>query len=242
MLYDAAQQSDTSRSAFASQVPSTVSQQGRTQLKAGISPKSLGFEPLPTIAVQPPSDSTTTSRGKRPPYQRQETERSTPLIINPTDGTPIFQAISESTHSTADYPLANGSSIANSSTLRTQMSHAQHMQAWRQQQLKRIQKKRPHCYHYGAPLQRPLEEKVATAAILTPQIISTDNNLQKIRSSSPFRYPHQTKTINEKQTKSTSSSSNTDKHKQDKSIEKKSLRATVKRKDSQNSFSNVTEV
>jgi hypothetical protein len=41
MLYDTtAQQSDTSRSAVVSQVPSTLSQQLRTQLKSGISPKS----------------------------------------------------------------------------------------------------------------------------------------------------------------------------------------------------------
>jgi hypothetical protein len=246
MLYDVnAQQTDKPRSRIVSQVPSTVSQQIPSQLKSSVNPKSFGLKPLPEVFIQPPSDSTTTLKGKRPAYYRQETERSTPLIINQTGGTPDFQAVPESTHSTADYPFATGSSITNFSTLRTQMSHSQHMQAWRQNQLKKIQKKRPHCYHYGTPLQRPLEEKVATAAILTPQIISTDKNLQRLPSSSPFQYPRQVKTINEKQSNPVASSiSNTDENKQDKRIKKKTLRATAlpDRKDSQNSFSNVTEV
>lgn len=252
MLYDVnTQQYDIPRSPMISQVPSTISQQGQLKLKSNISPKSLGFDPVPSFIIQPPSDSTaTTTQGKRPSYQRQGTIHSTPIGINQFNGTPIFHAISESNHSTADYPIATSSSTTNFSTLRTQMSHAQHMQAWRQNQLKKLQKNRPHCYHYGAPLQRPLEEKVATAAILTPQIIPVDDGLQRLPSSSPFSYPRQGKTGNDKQTKlktttTTSSSSNPDENKKDKLIKKKTLitsASIIHRKDSQSSYSNATEV
>jgi hypothetical protein len=231
MLYDVnSQQADTPRSPVISQVPSTVSQQPRFQMKSNLSAKSFGFQTAPTVIIQPPSDSTTLSKGKRPSYQRQETERSDPLMINQLTGTPVFQGVP----STADYPLANGSSITNYSTLRTQMSHAQHMQAWRQNQVTKLQKKRPHCYHYGAPLQRSLEEKVAAAAILTPQIIPPDNNLKRLPSTSPFPFPPQEKTKN---------ASTSDENKA--AIKKKALRTTaalVHRKDSQTSFSNVTKV
>lgn len=246
MLYDVnSQQADTPRSPV-SLITSTFSQKVR--------PQGRNLAP-PTLHVQPPSDSSAGSKGRRPEYQRQETEASDPLIINPITGTPIFQAIPESTHSTAGYPVVTNSSITNSSILRTQMSHAQHMQAWQQCQLRKIQKQRTHCYHYGAPLQRPMEEKVATAAILTPQVLSTGDNLRRSPSNSPFRYPRQEKTINEKLTKirsksgdpsaAASSSSHIEESKQGQPIQKKSLRVTSSpkhRKDSQDSFSNVTEV
>jgi hypothetical protein len=51
-------------------------------------------------------------------------------MINQLNGTPTFLPIPESNHSTADYPLVNGSSRTNFSTLRTQMSHAQHMEVY----------------------------------------------------------------------------------------------------------------
>lgn len=246
MLYDVgAQQADTPRSPVVSQVPSTVSQQPRIQSRLN----------APTFVVQPPSDSSATSRSQRPEYQRQETEASDPLIINPFAGTPVFQGIPESTHSTADYPMGTNSSIANSSILRVQMSHAQHMQAWQQNQLRKLQKQRPHCYHYGAPLRRPLEEKVETAAILTPQNIAGSERSGRTHSISPFRFPRKVETVNETSNKNrsksgnpttTSSSSNTTEKKQDQPIKKKSTRvtssSTTHRKDSQNSFSNVTEV
>jgi len=247
MLYDVnAQQIDVPRSPMISQVPSTVSQQARIQAKSNLGAKSFGFRSPPSVFIQPPSDSTTTSKGQRPSYHRQETAQSTPIMINQFNGTPTFQGIPESNHSTDVYPLANGSSITNFSTLRTQMSHAQHMQAWQRNQLKKLQKKRPHCYIYGPPLRRPLEEKVAAAAILTPQIISTDNNLEKARSNSPFQFPRQVKTIDEKKMNPASTSSNTDENKQDKPIKKKSLRTSssvVHGKDSKkSSSSNVTQV
>lgn len=245
MLYDVnAQQADTPRSPI-SLVPSAASQPMR------LVQRNLN---LPSLVVHPPSDSSTTSKTKRPEYQRQETVASDPLVINPITGTPMFQAIPESTHSTADYPLVTNSSLSNSSILRTQMSHAQHMQAWQQSQLRKLQKKRPHCYHYGAPLQRPMEEKLATAAILTPQVLLTGENTRRFPSNSPFRYPRQEKTINEKSTKNRSKSgdpsaaslsSHVEESKQDSSIKKKSLRVTsspTHKKNPPKDHSNVTEV
>jgi len=227
MLYDAnAQQSDTSRS----QAPSIASQQVR-------------FKETPTVIVQPPSEGSTKS--KRPSFEREATTGSDPVIVGPLAGTPMFQAIPESVQSTADYPLANGSSISNVTTLRTQMSHAQHMRAWRHEQLKKVQKKRTHCYHYGTPLQKSLEEKIATAAILTPQII--DPQLHR----SPFQNLRQMQTINETQpkTKAQSSSSatttTTTNASDNSSVRKKKIRATssmMQRKDSPDGFSNATEV
>jgi len=243
MLYDAnAQQANTR-----SQPASIASQQPRILPKSNISTESRGFPYPPNIVVQPPSDSSTKSQGKRPSYQRQASQNSTPMIINNLNGSPVFHGVPDSNQSTADYPMAPGSSVANFSTLRTQMSHAQHMQAWRQNQLKKIQKKRPHCYVYGPPPQRAPEEKIATAAILTPQIISPDDNPQRLPSNSPFQFPRQDNTINERKKKNQEKRirPTTDKTNQDKSIQKKSLRTTsalIHRKDSQSSVSNVTEV
>jgi hypothetical protein len=54
------------------------------------------------------------------------------------------------------------------------------MQAWPHDQLEKFQKTQPRRYHYGTSLQRPLEEKVTTAAIHTTPIIPTDNNSQRV--------------------------------------------------------------
>ena len=226
MLYDVtAQQPNTPRS-YGSSV---VSQSGAELAQAN----------LPTVRIQAPSEGSGRSTERRPTYQRQASHDPTPTAASQFNGTPIFHAAPESSHSTADYPLANGSSITNFSTLRTQMSHAQHMQAWRQDQLKRAQQKHPHCYVYGPPPQRATEEKVATAAILTPQIIElVSENLRRLPSKSPYQYPRQMKTG--KRVKPAA-----EKEQEDQSIQKKPLRTTsalVHRKDSQGSASNVTEV
>jgi hypothetical protein len=136
MLYDThAQQSNTPHSSSVTQVPPEISQHLRDPSNIYNS-KKLGSHVIPNVIVQPPSDSNTHSKGNRPSYQRQESARSGSPMIPRVNGTPIFQAVPDSNQSTADYPMVNGSSMTNSSTLRTQMSHAQHMQAWRQAQLK----------------------------------------------------------------------------------------------------------
>ncbi|CAF5127868.1 unnamed protein product, partial [Rotaria socialis] len=66
----------------------------------------------------------------------------------------LFQPVSTSNQSTADYPLA-ASSITASPTFCTQMSHDQQMHAWRQGQVEKIQRRRRHCYIYGTPSQQP---------------------------------------------------------------------------------------
>jgi hypothetical protein len=241
MLYDTNMQQINS-----SQVPSTASQQAQMQLESR-----LGVLRPPNVVIQPPSNSSIRSKDKRPTYERQESHHSTPLIINQFTGTPTFQALPESTHSTTDYPIANSSSITNFSTLRTQMSHAQHTQAWQLQQTKKYHKKRPYCYIYGPPPQRPLEEKVATAAILTPQLILPNGETQRGFHNLPFQFPPQDRTINEKtknkqgRQRSPVLSSHIEENNQDTSIKKKTLRTTaaiIHRKDSQSSVSNVTEV
>lgn len=225
MLYDAlGQPLSAPRSPGVSQSPSVINQ---TKTTPGV--RSLGFQPGA-------GKRSTESKDQRPSYQRQASEFSTPLIITNANGTPIFQPVPESTQSTADYPQGNASTITGSSTLRTQMSHAQHMQAWRQNRARKIQKHRPNCYVYGSPPQRPMEEKLSTAAILTPQVIVTSpqpqasDGSQRPASSSPFQYPRsEVRTLNETST----------------AREKKSLRTTsalIHQKDSQSTASNVTEV
>ena len=223
MLYDAlGQPLSIPLSPDVSQAPSVVIQ---TKTTPGV--RSLGFQPGGGTR-------STQSKDQRPSYQRQASEFSTPLIITNTNGTPIFQPVPDSIQSTADYPLGNASTITSSSTLRTQMSHAQHMQAWRQNRARKIQKHRPNCYVYGSPPQRPMEEKLSTAAILTPQVIVTSpqppDGTQRPASSSPFQFPRgEVRTLNETST----------------AREKKSLRTTsavVHQKDSQSTTSNATEV
>ena len=225
MLYDAlGQPLSDPRSPGVSQAPSVI-----IQTKTTPGGRSLGF--------QTGADTRSThSKDLRPAYQRQASEFSTPLIITNTNGTPIFQPVPDSTQSTADYPMGNASTITSSSTLRTQMSHAQHMQAWRQNRARKIQKHRPNCYVYGSPPQRPMEEKLGTAAILTPQVIVTSpqpqasDGPQRPASSSPFQFPRgEVRTLNETS----------------RTREKKSLRTTaavIHQKDSQSTTSNATEV
>ncbi|CAF3690473.1 unnamed protein product [Rotaria sordida] len=236
MLYDVnAQQINVPHSP---NVYQTTGQQ--TAIKFDSNTRRFGSQQPPDIVIRSSSDITTASKSKRPNYQRQESHEPTVSEINALNGTPIFQAIPESSS------LSNDASIKNFTTLRSQMSHAQHMQAWRQNQLKKCQKKRPYRYVYGAPPQRPVEEKISTAAILTPQIISTDGNIQRLPSRPVFKYPHEVKNINKTIRRiSPKSSSQNEENKQDKSRNKKPLRTTVTishRKDSPGSFSNITEV
>ena len=218
MMYDASiQQADTPRSPVVSQAGSTSTALSR----------SLGFQPQPTVRFQPPSDtSTARSDGTRPAYERQASNQPTCVIRVDSAGTPVFNPVPESISSLAEYPLTNTSVLSNSSTLRTQMSHAQHMQAWHQRQANKIHKKRPHCYQYGSPPQRPMEEKVATAAILTPQIVTSGPT----GGVSPFQFPRGGQT-NPMKTKTTEP--------------KKSLRTTsalTHQRDSRSNLSSVTEV
>ena len=86
MLYDVnAQEANTPRS----QAPSTASQQVFT--KSNLMTKSGGILHPPNVVIQPPSDSSTKSKEKRPSYQRQASQHSTPMILNPFEGTPNFQ-------------------------------------------------------------------------------------------------------------------------------------------------------
>jgi hypothetical protein len=178
MLYDTNnQQTDTSYTAATSQTPTTATfsnQQFQRPITTAISDQSLGFPISPDIIVQPPSESSARST------QNQSNVYLTPRAFQRGTMTPsLFQPASASNQSTADYPLA-ASSTANSSTFRTQMSHEQHMQAWRQDQMGKIQKTQRHCYIYGQPPQPLLVDRVSTAAILTPQILSTATKQQQV--------------------------------------------------------------
>ncbi|CAF4340006.1 unnamed protein product, partial [Adineta steineri] len=117
MLYDANTQAPNAPyNSTTSQTPITATsftQKLRSSVIDTSNNHSLGFHiSSPNITIQPPSDSSTRSR------QTQTTDHLTPIL---------FQPASASNQSTADYPLA-ASSAANSTTLRTQMSHDQHMQ------------------------------------------------------------------------------------------------------------------
>ncbi|CAF4181382.1 unnamed protein product [Rotaria sp. Silwood2] len=197
MLYDViAEQMNTPHISPVSQTPtiiSTYNQQQRPLMTTTLSDKSLGFHVSPSVIVHPPSDTSTKSREKQlndyPIRCGLQRENLTPLL---------FQPVSASNQSTADYPLAT-SSILTSPTFCTQMSHDQHMQAWRQNQVEKLQKKRPHCYIYGTPSRQPLVDRVSTATILTPQILMTttqqqapptsdDGEIRRGPTVSPFRF------------------------------------------------------
>ncbi|CAF1180370.1 unnamed protein product [Rotaria sp. Silwood1] len=239
MLYDVnVQQPNVPQSANVYPMPPTTGQQG------GVSRK-LGSRQPPNIVIQSPSVTTDEPKSTRPLYQRQKSQGATPIGINTFNNTPLFQGLPDSGQSSTD-ALVN-----NYTTLHTQMSHAQHMQAWRQIQLKKQQKKRPYRYVYGTPPQRPLEEKVSTAAILTPQIIPINGKFKRLPSQPAFQFPRQVKNIDEKMKKtherqiSPTSSSQNGENNRDKSINKKPLKTTVsviRRKDSPSSLSNITEV
>lgn len=212
MLYDANnQQSTLPYTPSTSRAPTTVSgykQQVGAPLTAIISGQSMGFHISPDIVVQPPSERSTKSTDK------QEITSVIPRVLPRGNISPsMFQPVSASNQSTADYPLAD-SSIANLSTYRTQMSHDQHMQAWRQNKVEKMQKKQKHTYIYGISPQPNVVDRVSTAAILTPQIISTTKqrqvpptpyttDFQRGPTPSPFRFPPSQSS----QIRSTSSSS-----------------------------------
>ncbi|CAF0929613.1 unnamed protein product [Adineta ricciae] len=182
MLYDTStQQMNMSSSPKSSRTPTTaasLSGQRPAFASTMTSDRSQGFQITPDIAIQPPSDSGSksvkTHLTSRSAYHTTQHSPYTPLTFLP--GVP-------STPSTADYPAAT-TSIANSSTLRTQMSHDQHMQAWRQGAMDKIQRKQRYCYMYGPPPQTPLADKVSCVAILTPQILTTATTQQE---APPFR-------------------------------------------------------
>jgi len=170
MLYDSnAQQPNTPYTSSVSRTPGSayIPKLRPLQMTTTFSNQSLGFHVPTDVIVHPTSERSMKSGDK------QTTTYSTSRVLPPENITPsLFQPVSVSNQSTADYPLA-ASSIVNSSTYRTQMSHEQHMQAWRQEQVKKIMKKQRHCYVYDAPPQPTMVDRVSTAAILTPQVLST---------------------------------------------------------------------
>ena len=177
MLYDAStQQMNMSPSPNSSRTPTTaasLSGQRAAFASTMISDRSQGFQTTPDITIQPPSDSGSKS------VQTHLTSRSAHRTTQHSPYAPLtFLPGSPSTPSTADYPAAT-TSITNSSTLRTQMSHDQHMQAWRQGAMDKIQRKQRYCYMYGPPPQTPLADKVSCVAILTPQILATTTMQQE---------------------------------------------------------------
>jgi hypothetical protein len=199
MLYDANSQQPTTPPypPSVSRVPTTVSgyiQQLRPPITTTLSGQSLGFQVSPDIIVHPPSERSLKLGSIK------ATTHSTAHVLSPENVTSsTFQPASTSNQSTADYPLA-GSSIVNSSTYRTQMSHEQQMQVWRQEQVEKIQKKHRHCYIYGVPRQSNAVDRVTSASILTPQIIpvtkqqqapptSPDGKTERGPTPSVFYYP-----------------------------------------------------
>ncbi|CAF1562766.1 unnamed protein product [Rotaria magnacalcarata] len=190
------------------------------------------------------ADMANESNMNRPPYQRQASHCSSSTVTTVLNNTPNFQAIPESGLGAPDYPLPTDLPATYGSTLRSQMNYAQHMQALRNNQVKKFQKKRPYCYVYGPPIQRSMEEKVSTAAILSPQILSSTDR-------SRFQFPPSVKNNDEKQNKSNeptisaASSSHNGETNRNKSLNKKPVQTKVTltmRRDSLSSFSNVTEV
>ena len=184
----------------------------------------------------------------RPPYARQDTCGSKAPEITEISDTPIFQPMPESIESTANYAFTSGSSNVNFPTLRTQMSHAQHMEHWRQYHRQKFRKRRPHCYIYGSPPQQLRDEKISMSAILTPRSVHRNNNPQRLPSQSPFRYPQNVTNINEgtktrnRTTVLPSQAENTDR---EKTVKKKTLRTTVTtvdQKESSKGSTTATEV
>ncbi|CAF1098078.1 unnamed protein product [Rotaria sordida] len=200
MLYDvSAEQMNSPHISSVSQTPTIISaynqQQQRNLMTTTLSDQSLGFHVSPSVIVHPPSDTSTRSREKQVNDYPIRRALQRELLTSS-----LFQPVSTSNQSTADYPLA-ASSIVTSPTLCTQMSHDQHMQVWRQNQVEKLQKRRRHCYIYGTPSQQPLVDRVSTATILTPQILmtipkqqqapstSSDGKTRRIPTISPFRFP-----------------------------------------------------
>jgi hypothetical protein len=199
MLYDVNnQQPNTPYSPSTARTPTTISaytEQLRCPITTTFSGQSLGFPVPSVIAVDPPSARRMKSGDKQPNI------RSTLQALPPESITPsVFQPVPASNQSTAGYALT-GTSIINSSTYRTQMSHEQQMQAWHQNQVKKIQKKQPRSYVYNTP-------PIAASVILTPQNISSipkqnqaPDKTQRGPTPSPFDFRHPSS-----QVRSTSSS------------------------------------
>jgi hypothetical protein len=193
MLYDVNnQQPSTPYSPSTARAPITTSaykEQLRFPITTTASGQSLGFHVSSDIAVNSPSERRMKSGGK------QASIYSTPQVLLPESiKSPAFQPVSASNQSTAGYPLT-GTSIINSSTYGTQMSHDQQMQAWHQSQVKQIQKKQRRSYVYDTPA-----TPSAASVILTPQNISTipkqnqapttlnDGKTQRGPTPSPFQF------------------------------------------------------
>jgi hypothetical protein len=70
------------------------------------------------------------------------------------------------------------------------MSHAQHMQAWRENQFKKNQRKRPYSNQYGVLSERSLGENVTNRFISTQPMISRYDSLPRLPTS-PSQYLHE---------------------------------------------------
>ena len=181
MFYDGIVQSASPLDSFSPPHPSTV----QPAMVSSLSSHSIGFPVVPHIVINAPSS---------------EQISPSQVSMRPS-ATPSFLPAMSSNQSTAAYPLTPGSSIANSGTLRSQMSLDQHMQVWQQRLTEKIQRKRRYRYVYG-PLTLPSPtDKLSTATILTPRILplapvespvsSLVNVTQAERqpSPSPFMFP-----------------------------------------------------
>ena len=153
--------------------------------------QSFGFGVSPNIIVSPPSDGTARSGIHRTSHSSQPDNRRS-----------LFQPIAPSNQSTADYPAAAGSSVATSSILRTQMSHEQRMQTWRQQKTAKMHKKRRYHFIYDSPSQTAPNDKIFTTMLVTPNAPSAvsvqrgvpptpagDATTRRMPTMSPFAYP-----------------------------------------------------
>jgi hypothetical protein len=175
MLYDVnIPQPTTPYSIHESQTPTPLNQPLRRPVAATVSQGSLGF-PIPSNASVHPSIVTGIQLKEKQATKYPPSHVSQQDNISPSQ----FQPAPSSNQSTADYPPATAS-VANSSTFRTQMSHDQHMQVWRQKQMEKIRKHRRHRYVYGPPPQPFLADKVSNASILTPQILHETTKQQQV--------------------------------------------------------------
>jgi hypothetical protein len=188
MLYEANnQQPNTANVPSVLRTPTTGSadmQQSRLPMTNTFSDQSLGFHVLPDINVQSTSEQSIKSRSK------QAVTHSTPRVSQQEPITPsLFQPAPASNQSTVDYPLET-SSIINSTTYCTQMSHEQKMQLWRYGQIEKLQKKKRHGYVYGVSPQPTSADKTSSDAILTPKVLFTTTRQQEVpRTSDTGRTP-----------------------------------------------------
>ncbi|CAF4048403.1 unnamed protein product, partial [Rotaria sordida] len=96
---------------------------------------------------------------------------------------PLFRSVPISNESTNDYPPGTPSNI-NSSRFLQLLSHNQHMQAWYEDEIKKFQKKRPHCYFYVLPFNYYEQKDFQRNALLDQRIFASqmknDNTKQKV--------------------------------------------------------------